>query len=90
MNLGEVCLETNNVIKIADFYRKVLNISSDCKDEVHQLLFRRFHRDFAFNWHNNPWVVLPPVSWVMQPESLKISIIVYRLLLFCYNINIIY
>ena len=38
MNLGEVCLETNNVIKMADFYRKILNISSDCRDEVHQFI----------------------------------------------------
>ena len=38
MYLGEVCLETNDVIKMADFYRKVLNISSDCIDEVHQFI----------------------------------------------------
>ncbi|WP_097026980.1 VOC family protein [Clostridium peptidivorans] len=36
MNLGEVCLETNDVIKMPDFYRNILNISSDCRDEVHQ------------------------------------------------------
>ena len=38
MNLGEVCLETNDVIKTADFYRKILNVSSDCRDEVHQFI----------------------------------------------------
>lgn len=38
MNLGEVCLETNDVIKMADFYRKILNIFGDCKDEVHQFI----------------------------------------------------
>jgi predicted enzyme related to lactoylglutathione lyase len=38
MNLGEVCLETNDVIKMADFYRKILNISSECRDEVHQFI----------------------------------------------------
>lgn len=38
MNLGEVCLETNDVIKMADFYKKILNICSDCKDEVHQFI----------------------------------------------------
>lgn len=38
MYLGEVCLETNDVIKMADFYRKILNIYSDCKDEVHQFI----------------------------------------------------
>lgn len=38
MYLGEVCIETNDVIKMADFYRKILNISSDCIDEVHQFI----------------------------------------------------
>ena len=38
MTLGEVCIETNDVIKIADFYRMVLNVSSDCKDEIHQFI----------------------------------------------------
>lgn len=38
MQLGEVCLETNDVLKMVDFYKKVLNISSDCDDEMHQFL----------------------------------------------------
>jgi predicted enzyme related to lactoylglutathione lyase len=38
MILGEVCIETNDVIKIADFYRKILKISSDCTDDVHQFI----------------------------------------------------
>lgn len=38
MYLGEVCLETNDVVRMADFYRKILNISSDCIDEVHQFI----------------------------------------------------
>lgn len=38
MKLGEVCIQTNDVIKIADFYRSILKISSDCKDEVHQYI----------------------------------------------------
>lgn len=38
MILGEVCLETNDVVKLADFYRKILNLTSDCKNEVHQFI----------------------------------------------------
>ena len=38
MKLGEVCIETNDVIETADFYRKVLNITSDCRDDVHQFI----------------------------------------------------
>ena len=40
MFLGEVCIETNDVIKLAEFYRKILKIHSDNdtddKDEIHQ------------------------------------------------------
>lgn len=38
MRLGEVCIETNDVLKLADFYRKILRISSECTDEVHQFI----------------------------------------------------
>lgn len=38
MTIGEVCIETNDVIKMADFYRKVLDISEECEDEVHQFI----------------------------------------------------
>jgi predicted enzyme related to lactoylglutathione lyase len=38
MYLGEVCLETNDVIKLANFYRKILDISLECSDEVHQFI----------------------------------------------------
>jgi Predicted enzyme related to lactoylglutathione lyase len=38
MTLGEVCLETNDVIRLSEFYRKILNITSDCKDKVHQII----------------------------------------------------
>lgn len=38
MYIGEVCLETNDVRKMADFYRKIFNITSDCTDEVHQFI----------------------------------------------------
>jgi predicted enzyme related to lactoylglutathione lyase len=38
MTFGEVCIETNDVVRIADFYRKILNITSDCRDSVFQVL----------------------------------------------------
>ncbi len=38
MILGEVSIDTNDVIKVAGFYRKILNISGDCTDEVHQFI----------------------------------------------------
>ena len=38
MYLAEVCFETNNVIQLADFYRKLLHIEEENKDEVHQVI----------------------------------------------------
>jgi predicted enzyme related to lactoylglutathione lyase len=38
MFLAEVCFETNNVIRLADFYRKLLHIEEENQDEVHQLI----------------------------------------------------
>ncbi|HWT77162.1 MAG TPA: VOC family protein [Mobilitalea sp.] len=38
MFLAEVCIETNDVIKLAGFYRSILGIESYDKDEVHQVV----------------------------------------------------
>jgi predicted enzyme related to lactoylglutathione lyase len=38
MLLAEVCLLTQNVTRLAEFYKKVLNASSDGDDEVHQAI----------------------------------------------------
>lgn len=36
MILAEVCLLTNDVLRLAEFYKKVLNTTSDSDNEVHQ------------------------------------------------------
>ncbi|GHU37733.1 glyoxalase [Spirochaetia bacterium] len=45
MVLGEVCLETNDVIKLAEFYRNILKIDtendSESKDEIHQVIITK-------------------------------------------------
>ena len=38
MKIGEVCLETNDVIRLAEFYKWLLNIHDDQTDSVHQTL----------------------------------------------------
>lgn len=38
MIIGEVCLHTNDVIKLADFYRKLLMINDENSDETHQFI----------------------------------------------------
>ncbi|MDP4268268.1 MAG: VOC family protein [Bacteroidota bacterium] len=40
MRIGEVCIETNDVIKIADFYRKILKIFEECNDKNHQVIIK--------------------------------------------------
>ena len=38
MKIGEVSLLTNNVIRLANFYKQLLEIDNDSDDEVHQIL----------------------------------------------------
>ena len=36
MNIGEVCLLTNDVRKVADFYKKLLGVDNCSDDDLHQ------------------------------------------------------
>lgn len=38
MKLGEVSLLTNDVLRLANFYKQLLEIDNDSDDEVHQFL----------------------------------------------------
>ncbi len=38
MRIGEVCLNTNNVIKLANFYKQLFEIDNGSNDEIHQTL----------------------------------------------------
>ena len=38
MRLGEVSLLTNNVVKLADFYKTLLDTDNNSSDEVHQTI----------------------------------------------------
>lgn len=38
MTIGEVCLLTNNVIALADFYKAILLIDNGSNDPVHQFI----------------------------------------------------
>lgn len=38
MKIGEVCLQTNDVVQMADFYRWLLCITDENKDSVHQTI----------------------------------------------------
>ena len=38
MKIGEVCLNTNDVVKLANFYKQLFGIDNGSNDEVHQTL----------------------------------------------------
>lgn len=38
MKIGEVCLMTNDVLRLASFYRRLLSVETDCADETHQFI----------------------------------------------------
>lgn len=38
MRIGEVCLNTNDVITLANFYKKLLGIDNGSNAEIHQTL----------------------------------------------------
>lgn len=38
MKIGEVCLLTNDVIRLANFYKTLLNIDNHSNDDVHQFI----------------------------------------------------
>ena len=41
MMIGEVCLLTNDVRKLADFYKKLLKIDNNSNDETHQFIISK-------------------------------------------------
>lgn len=38
MKIGEVCLLTNDVIRLSNFYKTLFNIDNHCNDDVHQFI----------------------------------------------------
>lgn len=38
MRIGEVCLNTNDVIRLANFYKALLGIDNGSNDPIHQML----------------------------------------------------
>lgn len=38
MKIGEVCLLTNDVIRLANFYKLLFDIDNGCDDDVHQFI----------------------------------------------------
>lgn len=41
MKIGEVCLLTNNVIQLSNFYKKLFSIENGSNDETHQFIISK-------------------------------------------------
>ena len=41
MTLGEVCLLTDDVVRLADFYKMLLGVDNGSEDTVHQTILDR-------------------------------------------------
>lgn len=49
MRLGEVCLCTNDVVALADFYKKLLGADNNSNDTVHQVIISEETQLTIFN-----------------------------------------
>ena len=38
MKIGEVCLLTNDVVRLSNFYKMLFNIDNNCNDDIHQFI----------------------------------------------------
>lgn len=38
MKIAEVCLQTQDVVKLADFYKRLLHVENNCDDPIHQFI----------------------------------------------------
>lgn len=41
MKIGEVCLLTNDVVRLADFYKRLLRVDNGSSDPVHQVILQK-------------------------------------------------
>ena len=69
MKLGEVCLLTSDVIRLADFYRKLLDLPEGDGNTVHQLLIQEEPMLAVYNDGQPHSAVLSPVTLAFTVED---------------------
>lgn len=77
MRLGEVSLLTNDVVRLADFYKILLEINDDSKDEVHQTIIAEetmltVYNDGSLKNNNNQNMCLAFTVDDMEKEYQKV------------------
>lgn len=77
MRLGEVSLLTNDVVSLADFYKILLEINDDSKDEVHQTIIAEetmltVYNDGSLKNNNNQNMCLAFTVDDMEKEYQKV------------------
>lgn len=78
MRLGEVCLLTNDVIRMADFYKALLEINNDCNDSIHQTIIAQetmltIYNDGSEKNHNGQNITLAFTVDDMDKEYEKLT-----------------
>ena len=77
MRLGEVCLLTNDVVKLANFYKTLLEINNDSNDETHQTIIAEetmltIYNDGSIKNNNNQNMCIAFTGDNMEKEYTKI------------------
>lgn len=77
MRLGEVSLLTNNVVKLADFYKALLETDNGSSDEVHQTIIAEetqltIYNDGSLKNNNNQNICLAFTVHDIEKEYQKV------------------
>ncbi|MBQ7785928.1 MAG: VOC family protein [Clostridia bacterium] len=79
MRIGEVCLNTNDVLTLADFYKRLFGIDNESNDETHQTLISEetqltIYNDGTRKNNNNQNICLAFTVKDIQAEYEKIRL----------------
>lgn len=77
MRLGEICLLTNDVVRMANFYKALLEVNNDSDDSVHQTIIAQetmltVYNDGAVKNHNSQNMTLAFTVEDIEKEYQKI------------------
>lgn len=78
MIIGEICLLTNDVLLLADFYKKILGVNNNSNDTVHQTIIAEetmltIYNDGSIKQNNNRNICLAFTVEDLDNEYIKIK-----------------
>lgn len=80
MKLGEICLLTNDVVRMANFYKALLEVNNDSDDSVHQTIIAQetmltVYNDGSVKNHNSQNITLAFTVDDIEKEYQKLQIL---------------